>query len=328
MRKVIVSLSLALLLSACEEQKYSTPASLEYSFSFETRSWPSSIVTNPANGDVYVLCIRHSLSNPVSEVQKFSKNGEFVNTLVDFYSFEGGSHLSYIPFDITLGDHQNLNVLVRPRADPDPNEPGNHPTGFNILSFNPDGSFLDELDFSDIDGETRPSSIAYTNGYLFVTNGLTLKKISLETRQITETTLPPISYDTFFHHLIVSDMEINSDGIVYFTGPDLLYNDSVGCQVGVYNTQSNELTIFYGNSWTGWFGARVNDPGLSIHSNGDVYLATFYNRSIEVYNRNMEFILEKEINETGYENPSPIDIATFNEDVYVLDHRNDQVHVY
>ncbi len=325
------TLVLLLFLGLCPscEREYPSPASLEYAFGIETKSRPSSIVSDPDNGDLFILCMQNWVSNPVSEVQRFNRDGEFLNTVVDFTNFSGGKYPSYIPRDITVDENRNLYVLVHPRSDTDPNAPGKHPEGFNILSFRPNGSLLDELDFSTNDEVIRPGCIAYSSDHLYTTDGVHLQKISLENKNFTNTLLPTSLSDSLLYPVPITDMEVGQDGKVYLTSqhsqccPHL-----VGCQILIYDTKSDDVSIILGNSLTDWFGSWVNQPGISMHSNGDLYIATFYNRSIEVRDRNMELILEKEMDQIGDDYPLPIDIATFRQHVYVVDNRNNRVDVY
>lgn len=327
MKSAALLLTMVIVTGSCEKNDFSHPISLEYTISFESEPMPHSVVARQDNGDMLVLNIHHSKTKYNVKVSRYSKDGGFVATVIDFSTFDEGAFAGYIPADIALDEFQNLYVLVRPKTGEN-EESWIMATGFNILKFDGNGNFLEEIDFSHLDGESTPRNIACMEHSIVAENGSNLKIISLETGTLSEIPLPEDPSGTEFLAQYHTDMEIDPDGLFYFSGPYHSSFDSSGCRISRFNIQTNELEYTVCEGWWPILAAKVGEPGLSIHQNGDIYLSTYYGSSIEVYNRNMAFLLEKRIDGPGEETPSAVDIATYKNYVYVADQRNDLIHVY
>jgi ligand-binding sensor domain-containing protein len=100
--------------------------------------------------------------------------------------------------------------------------------------------------------------------------------------------------------------------------------------------EKNGLAKFDDTNWTVYstvyskgrtesFGAMPNNPGLSIDRYGNIYLATFYCKSLEIFNRNVEFIMQLDLDK---EETRPIDVAEGNNQIYIVDNLNDRIIVY
>lgn len=76
--------------------------------------------------------------------------------------------------------------------------------------------------------------------------------------------------------------------------------------------------------------AMLNNPGLAIKDNRYIYLATFYGRSLEIYDTDFEneLILQEEIKPNDTDETLPVDVALYEDDVYVVDYKNDKVYIY
>ena len=247
---------------------------------------------------------------------------------MDFETFDKGNFLRYLPVDITIDDNRNLYVLVNPLIE-QTDETWTTPTGFCILQFDFNGSFKKEFDLSQIDGEGSPSSIAYSNKHVFVTNGRIIKKISIESEQVFDILLPVSEKNiNTWPDLHTTDMAINSEGIIYLTGQAAFSNDSVGCHITKFYPQNNQRITSYSKGWTGMFAAMLNNPGLSISSDGNIYLATFYVMSLEIFNKNIEFIMQLDIRTENDKETRPIDIALDNSHIYIADNKNNLILVY
>ena len=105
-------------------------------------------------------------------------------------------------------------------------------------------------------------------------------------------------------------------------------NDSVGCHLSHYNIVTNELTLNYAKGWTWMCCAMFNNPGLFISNDGYLYLASFYKMSIEVYDKNGNFIIDCDTRTTQFEQTRPIDIVYFNGKIFVADNFNNQIHIF
>jgi hypothetical protein len=323
---------LLLLLFSCEKDDNSKldskPNSIIYESSYSTEPRPISISYKSLNQTLYIANHYPSKYKYSSKIQAFNSDGSLIKTVIDFESFELGRFERYEPVDFSFDNNQNLFVLVRPLIKL-PDDTWTTPTGFSILQFDDADTFMRELDFSDNDGEGTPSSISYYNKQLFVTNGHILKRINLETLQIFNITLPVNDNDSSTRpYLHTTDMEINSDGLIYLTGQAAFDGDSVGCHLSNYNIGTNELTINYAKGWTWFCCAMFNNPGLFISNEGYLYLASFYKMSIEVYDKNGDFIIDCDTRTSQFEETRPIDIVYYNGKIFVADNFNNQIHIF
>ncbi len=305
---------------SCEKDNGSIPDSIDYDFSFATELRPHSIACKEANQTLYVANL--------AKIQVFNTDGTLAKTLVDFGLFDLGRYERYEPLDMTFDNMQHLFVLARPLFKQG-DDTWASPTGFSILLYDEHDDYIKELDFSEIDGESRPASVSYYDGHLYLTNGRILKQIDLESQQIVNLSLPVNNEESStWPNLHTTDMEIDAGGMVYFTGQAALNGDSVGCHISRYNPKTNNLTKNYARGWTWMCCAMLNNPGIFLTKEGYLYLASFYQMSIEVYDERGDFILDCDTRSSGFEETRPIDILTFNKKIYVADHFNSQILVY
>ena len=329
--KLLISV-LLLFTFSCEKddnsKSDSKPNSISYESSYSTEPRPISISYKNVNQTLYVANYNPSKNDYSAKIQAFNNEGIHVKTVVDFESFELGNFERYAPVDFTFGKNLNLYILVRPLIKLI-DDTWTTPTGFSILQFDNSDSFIRELDFSNIDGEGRPSSISYYKNQLYVTNGQILKQINPETQQVDNITLPVNDTNSgTWPYLHTTDMEINTNGIIYFTGQASFNNDSVGCHLSSYNIESKELTINYAKGWTWMCCAMLNNPGLFISNDGYLYLASFYKMNLEIYDKNIDFIIDCDTRTSQFEQTRPIDIVYFNGKIFVADNFNNQIHVF
>lgn len=324
---LLISILLLLTIS-CKKEENSKPKSISYESSYSTEPGPISISYNYVNNTLYVANLNHSKYDYSAKIQVFNREGVHVKTVIDFESFELGYFERYEPVDLTFDNHQNLYVLVKPLIK-QTDDSWTTPPGFSILQFDDSDSFIRELDFSDIDGERRHSSISYHNNQLYVTNGQILKQINLDTQQFYNFTLTVNDNETgTWPNLHTTDMEIRSDGLIYFTGQAAFNNDSVGCHLSSYNIGTNQLTINYAKGWTWMCCAMLNNPGIFISNDGYLYLASFYKMSIEVYDKNDDFIIDCDTRTSQFEETRPIDIVYYNGKIFLADNFNNQIHIF
>lgn len=330
--KLLISILLLLLVSCDKDDNTnpdSRPNSISYEFSFSTEQRPFSISFNKESHTLYIANNYPSIHDYSSKIQAFNIDGTFIKTVVDFETFELGSFERYEPLDFTFDNHQNIFVLVKPLIKQTDGY-WTTPTGFSILQFADDGRFMKELDFSYIEGEMTPSSISYYKNQLFVTKGHILKQINLNSLQIDNVTLP-IDNDndsSTWPYLHTTDMEINSDGLFLFTGQAKFSKDSLGCHLSNYNIDTKELTVNYAKGWTRECCAGFNNPGLFISNDGYLYLASFYKMSIEVYDKNYNFIIDCDTRTSQFKETRPIDVVYENGKIFVADYFNNQIHIY
>jgi DNA-binding beta-propeller fold protein YncE len=318
MKTKAISGILLLFLLACEKDDVSRPESIAYDASYPTASRPVSILYKELNRTLYVA--------NGARVEVFDMEGIPVKTVVDMETFDSGFFERYQPRDIAFDDNRNLYILAKPYQ-PWIDETWFPVEGFCILQFDDDDRFRKEFDFTQAD--LNPSSIAFFDNHLFVTDGRILKQIDPETQHFINISLPVSEDDSgTWPHLHVTDMEIDRGGMVYFTGQAAFNNDSVGCHISGYDLDTGHLTIRYAKGWTRNYCAMFNNPGLFISSDGFLYLASFYKMSIEVYDSHSDFVMECDTRTPAFEETRPIDIVYANSKIYVADHLNDQVHLF
>jgi hypothetical protein len=276
---------------------------------------------------VYIVNYNPSIVDYSSKIQKFNLKGDLINTIVDLETFNDGKYRRYTVKDMCL-NNRTISVLVRPLR-----LSGNTwttYTGFCVLQFKLNGDLINEYDFSGSE-DLYYSSIASSNDYIYVTGGfIVIKKIRKNSGSASDIHIP-ITNDKLY--LPVTDMEIDSDEIIYTTGQGITSIDSINddvsvCHITKLNCTNEQQITFKSKSRTGVMAAMPNKPGITISNNGSIYLATFYGLSLEIYNRDNDLILQKDIKPGARPETLPIDIALLDNDIYVLDYSNSKVLVY
>jgi len=317
----------ALAVTACrEEPDYSGPRSLELIRITECESRPHSILACPCNGDFYVMNTDLSTTSPSLKVDRYSRNGDYQETLIDFMTFDQGAFVRYIPRDMALDDAGRLYLLGSPVTD---TSQGTWvtATGFSILEFDRQGSFIGEMDFSDLDGGMARILASHEEN-LYTCFMPEILRIDKQTGTATEIAFPdmPSGQDPYSYYF--SDMEISPNGTVYFSGPYPIGMDSSTSRILTCDLDFGSFAEYISSDQRMVFASMIGSPGLAIHSQGDVYLSTFYGSGVEVYGSHMEYNLTHHLEKTGDRDPLPIDLATWKNRVYVADNMNSQVYIY
>jgi hypothetical protein len=312
---------------SCEKNDNSDTDSIIYKSSFSTEKLPLAVDLDKINGFVFIANHNPTITDYSSKIQKFDIKGILQETVVDFESFESGVFDKYLPIDL-CAKNNNIYVLVKPMLMS--NDEWETQNGFCILNFSYNGNLINEFDFSQQNNYWNYSTITFFNDFLYVTNGqLIINKIDCFTGEATDIHIP-IANDKSY--MLVSDMIVDTEENIYFTGQAPWGLDSVEdasiCHITRLDCINEKNSTFYSATRTGVLAAMPNSPGLAMKSNGNIYLSTFYGRSIEIYNKENELILQKEIKPNDLEETLPIDIALYNDDIYVVDNKNDMVHIY
>ena len=313
-----------LLFFSCEKDENSVPRTIDYAFSFSVDILPQSITINKANRFIYVANHHPSIDDYSSKIQKYNPKGKLINTVADFTLFNQGKYLRYKPVDICVGDNQNLFALVIP-LHLLPDNSWSSMEGICILQFDSDDSFIKEYDLSQFNEPWHYAAISYSEKYIFVTNGMDIKKISVENNQADTIAFPKEMWDG----IPITDMVIDSEGCFFLTGQIVpaIYDVS-GCYLTKFDPSNNQLIITYSIGRTVIMAAMLNNPGLTINGHGNIYLATFYGMGLEIFNENGEFIMQTNIRTENDENTLPIDVALLDNNIYILDFLNNQILVY
>lgn len=315
--KILATLTLIVLLAfSCSRQKNPLAPTFDFVFSFSTESRPNAIVVEKNSG---YLFISNSYHDNNRKIQKYDRQGVLRKTIVDFESFDRGNYSRYDPIDLTIGNNNDLYILVTPYK-LSPHEEWVPFEGFCILRINTEGNYKEEYDFAQMEQFWHPSALAYYNGNVYVTNGKVIKTISTADGHSLDISLPDQVY--------TSDMAIDSDGLIYLVGQAAFDNDSVGCFITKFNLKNNDYNKIYSKTWTKSFGANVNNPGISITRDKKLYLVTFYCKSLEIYNQNLLFLAQLNLSTEDNSSTLPMDVATDQNNVYIVDNRNNLIRVY
>lgn len=328
--KIIVSIFF-LLAFACTKDDNSMLDSIAYKSSFSAEERPIAIGIDKNTGFVFLANDNPSISSYSSKIQKFNDKGELQTTIFDFGTFANGLYEKYSPLDLCV-DNTDLFVLVKPKSQS--NYTWITHSGFCIFQCDLNGNLIKEFDFSQANNNRNYTSIAISNGYIYVTSGDTeIIKIDKNSGQHDYLHIP-IGDDKSY--LLVSDMVVESEDNIIITGQgpwqieSLVKNDVSICHITKLNFKTDQSHTFYSNSRTGIMVAMPNNPGLTIKDSRYIYLATFYGRSLEIYDKKMEnkLIFQVDIKPDGFDETLPIDVAHYKDDIYIVDYWNSKVHIY
>lgn len=287
---------------------------------FSTENRPIAILFEDQSGLIFIINSNSARQNNSSKIQCFDRQGNYQKTIVDFTDKPGGAYARYEPIDMAMDSDRILNVLVKPYFQSMNGSWVPYP-GFCILKFQIDGRFIGEFDFAQFETERHPAAIAFYQGYIYVTNGLLLMKIDKDNGLHFEIPLPP-EQDSSWR--LVSDMSIDSKGSVWLVGQATFPDAAVGCHLTRINLRENSLTKYYSKGRTDDYGAMVNNPGIAIDREDRIYLATFYCRTLEVFDRFGKFLNQIELDKNA--ESLPIDVAVDHEgQVFVADYGANRV---
>ena len=327
--KFIIGILLLLAVS-CKKDDHERPCAVTYTSGFSTETRPVAIAIDEKQGFVYVANHHPSTSNFSSKIQRFSLEGDLRETVIDFRTFSGGLYERYSPVDLCI-DHDDMVVLVKPMAQT--GDSWATLSGFCVFQFDLNGNLVNEFDFSRLEDYRDFSAMAFLNDFIYVTSGqFVIVRIDINGGQADYLQIPITNDRPYFH---VSDMEIQSEECIYITGQapykidSTVINDVSICHVSRLDFRDDTTYTFYSSARTGTMAAMLNNPGLAIKGNRYIYLATFYGRSLEIYDMDddNELILQENIQPEGTDDTLPIDVAFYEDDVYIVDHKNDKVYI-
>lgn len=316
---------------SCEKVNDSGINSINYKSSFSTDSRPIAIDIEKNQGFIYLVNHNPSITNFSSKIQKFNSKGELQGTIIDFESFSSGLYERYSPIDLCI-DNNDIYVLVKSMSQS--NDTWITYSGFCVLHCDLNGNLINEFDFSQLENYWDFSAIAFSNDFIYVTSGeIVIFKIDKNSGQSDYIHIP-ITNDKLY--LLVTDMVVESEENIYITGQapwridSIINNDVSICHITRLDFKADKSYSFYSNSRTGTIAAMPNNPGLTIKDNRYIYLATFYGRSLEIYDKEEEneLMLQKDINQDSEEKTLPIDVALYKSDIYIVDYKNDKVYIY
>jgi DNA-binding beta-propeller fold protein YncE len=319
------------MLISCEKENDSGIKSINYKSSFSTETTPIAIAIEKKQGFVYIANYNPSISNFSSKIQKFSNKGELKETIIDFETFNLGLYEKYAPLDLCI-DNNDIYILVKPMSQN--NDTGTTYSGFCILHYDLSGNIINEFDFSQLENNWAYSAISFSNEFIYVTSGeIVILKIDKSSGHLDYIHIP-ITNDK--PYLLVSDMVVESEENIIITGQGPwtiesgANNDVSICHITRLDCIANKSYSFNSDSRTGTMAAMPNNPGLTIKDNRYIYVATFYGRSLEIFDIEKEnkLIFQEEINSGNDDKTLPIDVAIYESNIYIVDYKNDKVYIY
>jgi hypothetical protein len=333
MKAMVFSFIISLLfLSGCSKNGNPTnnevnTYSYEISFQFNTHFRPTTLTIDDENGFIYITNGHHYFLSDDQKILKYDLTGKLISTIADFRNSTNGLYPKYLPIDLTLDNDNNISVLVKPYHKQENEDYWEPYKGFCIMTYSASGGYLDELDFSQLELDFNPEAMTFKNGMYYVTNSFSLFKISKSSGQLTEIPLPTIP-DNSFPKYLVSDMAVDEGENIWFTGQTIVDTQAISSYISKMDSRCNQLYTFNSVRQAADYPAEISKPSIILDENGNVYITTFYCKSLEIYNSSGlllgDFDFKKEINESTL----PIDFGIDkSKNIYVLDYSNNMVYV-
>ena len=328
MNKCFMFSGFFLLFLSCTDSKNPISFTTDYIHEFSTEPRPNAIIIDNENGFLYISHSRPSKKNDTRLVQKYDLSGELKGTFIDFTITGDGNFSYYNPIDLTLDIFNNLYVLVKPYREYS-DSTWLALNGFCIMKYNLDGNLEREYDFSEFDQEWYPSACTHNNGYLYITNGILIKEVDIHTGQSFDYNIPLKDAPTILDRLHTTDIKIDMSNNFWLVGQFSYDNISIGCHITKLDPSFENLKSFYSKGKTDLYGSNLNNPGIALDEKGNIYLATFYCKSIEIYDSQEKLLTQIEMDAINETTTLPIGVALGdNKNLYILDHGRECVCVY
>jgi len=321
---------IVLIIISCSNNQKSEVIKYEFLGEFNIKNGANAITLDSEYSNIFISVYNNSINNEFREIQKYNIQGDYIETLIDYMTNIDGNYEYYTPLDLTTDSDGNILVLVRPYYQFANNEWYQH-NGFCIIVFDENGKFQKEYDFGSIE-EKWFDEISFLNGFIYVTNGTTIKRINSLDDDVIDINLPvenigsKIGYN-IDDNIPVSDMAIDGEENIWLVGQSRVSEKEIGCFMVKFNLNYLTYDILYSNGSTDNFGAAFNKPGIVFDDKDNFYLATGYCQSIEMFNNKGKF--EQEISIIDHQFSYPTDIKIDKDyNIYVLDSRNDRILIY
>ena len=92
--------------------------------------------------------------------------------------------------------------------------------------------------------------------------------------------------------------------------------------------ECNQKFIFNSIRQTANYGANISQPGIALDEKSNIYLVTFYCKSLEIYDNTGKLLGDYDFSKLLNENTLPIDIGVDkSNNIYVLDNLNSVIYV-
>lgn len=265
------------------------------------------------------------------QVYQYNLQGDSIKIFTDFTQENNGKYGYYSPIDLIVDDDNYVYILTKPRKQ-DIDSSWTFTDGFSVLKYNSTGEYQNELYFAEMNLEWYSGVMAYNMGIIYITNGKRLIKINTKDGQISEFVFEMQDSNHIEPNYIhIADMAIDEDDNIWVVGHtslnwDTSYDWKVGVHITRFDSNCKNQKTFNSKCESSFFGSAPNNPGITFDSNNNMYIATGYCQSIEIYNVDQELLREIKLED---ERSMPVDIAIdTNNNLYVLDSFNDKILIY
>jgi hypothetical protein len=323
----VVVILIFFFLFTCSKNKDPLSSSFSMTFvsEFATEPWPNAITADKLTGHIYVSNDQSGRNESSRKIQKYTHDGKLITTIVDYNTNTYGKYERYIPHDLVTDDASEIYVLVMPLSI-NPDSTWSPLPGFCIMSYNDNGMFLKEYDFTSTGDMHFDLSLAYHKGILYVTNQRIVRKITIDTGEFYDFKLPLEEMEhATINILPTADMAVDKADNIWLTG-QVGFNDGIGCHFTKFDATCQNHTMFYSKGLTTSYGAALNFSAIAFDAENNLYLSTGYCKSIEIYNREILFQYEFIFEDEQY---YPLDIAIGkNSFLYILNKFPGSVRIY
>lgn len=314
MKKIITFLLFPMMICSCIWFTEEEPYNIEFLSSFETETRPFALAVDPQSGALFILSSKNALNNYFI-IGKYSANGEYLDTLIDFETFSNGEFPSYSPANLII-DAKKLIVVTRPETISDQKV-------FSVLQFNLNGEFQDEFPFYIKEDEGLWGAYAYAKETIYKAGPGFVKTYPLNGEEGAEYRFldeEEVRKDPFRFH--ISSLAVNSNEKIYLTGQMPYGLDTVNWGIShhlsIFNTRNSEMTTTELSAHDVCIpGSMISQPQVIIGEQDRVYLTTFYCQQLLVYEKSGEQLAEVFLGDFSDTYLFPGDIAVGNKRIYI-----------
>ena len=305
-----------MIVCSCNWFTEEEPYCIEFLSTFETETRPFALAVDPQSGELFILSYKNAFFD-YCIIGKYSANGEFLDTLIDFETFSNGEFPSYSPADLYI-DTIKLIVVTRPETNSDQKV-------FSVLKFNLNGEFQDEFPFYIKEDEglwgayTYAKETVYKAGLGFIKTYPLNGEGGEEYKFLDE---EEARKDPF--RFPISSLAVNSNGKIYLTGQMPYGLDTIhwgiSHHLSIYNTRNCEMSTTEISDVDECIpGSMISQPQVEIGEHDRVYLTTFYCQKLLVYEKSGEPLAEIFLDDFSDNYLFPSDIAVGNNRIYIAE---------
>lgn len=290
--------------------------SQEILFEFPSEPEPVSLAID-SKGDVYVANASLETQPENCKIQKYTSEGIFIRTFIDYLQPVQHKFNRYAPLDLTLDDENQLYVLAKPFFEATPGKWAAY-NGFSILQYDSTGSLVREYSrFMN----RRPTSLFYHNKSIFMLSERILQ-FHPDTGYMTEHYYYTEAGGSFVLNEI-ADFVIDSNHNFWATG---CIDESKGFAGYIMKMKADGLSLM--TFPTPGRDSLSFQPGIAISKHGDIYLTTDKIGEVQKFNSTGHILGRVDLRPDSTTSVALKSIAVSpNNNLYILDAKNQVVRV-